>query len=144
MRPGHTSQAQIPDVAHFPAPSATGAKSQVLPTKSSFLPMATADGAIGVFSGIPLGITNVGGVDILVSGSYIPTVNTNNVSVTPQTNIGLGFGARLGILEEGLVSPGLSISILQRNIPTTNIVGTEGTTTLSVDTATVKHHGAPA
>ena len=30
------------------------------------------DAAIGLFKGLPLGVTNVGGVDLLLSASYVP------------------------------------------------------------------------
>ena len=60
------------------------------------------DAAIGVFKGIPLGLTNVGGVDVLVDASYVPTVSGSSIDVKPNQNLQLGFGVRAP--EEGQVA----------------------------------------
>src|ERR1700682_3633638 len=59
-------QGNIPQVQNV-TPSVTGATSSAYDTKTQILPMPTADLAIGVFKGLPLAITNVGGGDVLVS-----------------------------------------------------------------------------
>lgn len=134
----------LPDVAQFPQ-SNTGAVQRELPTKSQFLGLPTADAAVGIFKGVPLGLTNVGGIDLLGSLSYVPTINgsgSDNVSVTPSGNWQFGYGARLGLLQESIVSPGVSITYLKRDLPKTSIVGTTsvagGTDSLRVLDASVK------
>src|SRR5689334_2579517 len=54
-------------------PSTSGAQKRTLPTKSQVFGLPTADAAIGLFSGFPLALTNVLGVDALVSAEYVPT-----------------------------------------------------------------------
>src|SRR5215831_4414914 len=48
--------------------STTGAQQRTLPTKDSFFGLPTADAAIGLFDGVPLGLTKILGVDALLSG----------------------------------------------------------------------------
>jgi hypothetical protein len=136
----------LPDVAQFPH-SNTGAVQRELPTKNQFLGLPTADGAVGIFKGIPVGLTNVGGIDLLGSLSYVPTINgsgNNEVSVTPVGNWQFGYGARIGLLQESIVSPGVSVTYLKRNLPkttivgTTSVAGTSGVDSLSVLNASVK------
>jgi hypothetical protein len=126
-----------PDVTNFPR-STNGAVQRELPTKSQFLGLPTADAAIGVFKGIPLGLTNVGGIDLLASASYVPSYNGNNVSLTPERNWQLGYGARVGIVQESIISPGVSVTYLKRDLPTTSIIGTSNSDSLRVLDASVK------
>ncbi len=114
----------IPDVANYPTPNPTGAVQRTaLPTKSQVLGLPTADAAIGLFKGFPLALTNILGVDALVSAEYIPTINQNNVSITPNNNWQFGWGARVGILSESIVVPGVSFTYINRDLPTTDITG---------------------
>lgn len=130
----------LPNVAQFPQ-STGGAVQRELPTKSQFLGLPTADAAIGIFKGLPLGLTNVGGIDLLLSASYVPTITgsgSNQVSVSPEKNWQFGYGARLGLLQESLVSPGVSLTYLKRDLPQTSITGAAGADSLLVLNATVK------
>lgn len=93
-------------------------------TKSQIILLPTADLAIGVFGGLPLGLTNVGGLDLLLSASYLPEFDANNVSVeVPGGSVKLGLGARLGLIQESLFLPGVAVSILRRDLPRVNVVG---------------------
>ena len=94
--------------------------------KSAMIPMPTVDVAVGVFKGIPLGVTNVGGVDVLLSATYVPSVDLSNISVSPDSPLKFGYGLRVGLLQEGLVSPGVGFSFLQRGFPKTTITGKAG------------------
>ena len=93
------------------------------PTKNTFLGLPQVDAAIGVWGGLPLGVTNVGAVDLLLSASYVPKVNASNVSVAPDSPIQIGYGARVGLLQESLLVPGVGISFMQRGLPKTTITG---------------------
>jgi len=116
-------QGSLPQVQNV-TPAVTGATSTQFQTKSQFLPMPTADLAIGIFQGIPLALTNVGGVDLLVSASYVPEFNNSGVSVkVPNGSLKLGYGARVGILQESLLVPGIAVSYLVRDLPTLNVSG---------------------
>ncbi|HEY4132496.1 MAG TPA: hypothetical protein VGM50_17930 [Gemmatimonadaceae bacterium] len=113
----------IPDVDKYPTPNPTGAVQRTLPTSSQWLGLPTADAAVGLFKGFPLALTNILGVDALVSAAYIPTVNQNNVSITPNNNWQFGWGARVGLLSESIVVPGVSFTWIDRDLPTTDITG---------------------
>jgi hypothetical protein len=94
-------------------------------TKDQIVPMPTADLSIGIFKGLPLAITNVGGVDLLVSAAYLPEFDGSGVSVkVPSGSLKIGYGARVGILQESLLVPGISVSYLVRDLPTVNVTGT--------------------
>ncbi|HVT02696.1 MAG TPA: hypothetical protein VHL58_04890, partial [Thermoanaerobaculia bacterium] len=85
-------QGSLPQVQNV-TPSVTGAVSSRYDTKTQIIPMPTADLAIGVFKGLPLAITNVGGVDLLVSAAYLPEFNGSGVSVkVPNGSLKLGYG----------------------------------------------------
>jgi hypothetical protein len=74
---------------------------------------------VGLFRGIPLGVSNVGGVDLLISGSYLPDVEEEELQlVAPDGNFKFGFGARVGILQETMAVPGVSVTYLRRGLPT--------------------------
>jgi hypothetical protein len=126
----------LPDVANF-TQSTNGAQRQTLPTKQQLIGLPTADAAVGIFKGIPLGVTNVGGVDALVSAEYVPSINANNVKITPSQNLQLGYGARIGLLQESIIMPGVSASYIRRDLPKTDIVGTTGNDTLKISNAKV-------
>lgn len=134
---GNVFNGLLPDVAKF-TQSTTGAKQNNLPTKTQMLGLPTADAAIGIFKGIPLALTNVGGIDALVSASYVPTIDASNVKITPQTNWQFGWGARVGLLSESIVVPGVSVTWIERDLPQTDIIGTSNGTTLKINDFKVK------
>ena len=131
-------QGSVPQVQDV-TPSVTGATSTQFDTKDQFLPMPTADLAIGVFKGIPLPLTNVGGIDLLVSASYVPEFDNSGVSVkVPNGSLKLGYGARVGILQESLLVPGIAVSYLVRDLPTLNIAGNSNGDSLYVNNLSLK------
>jgi hypothetical protein len=132
----------LPEVNDFPAPRSTqNPPAQVLPSKKMFLGLPVVDAAIGVFKGVPLGLTNVGGVDLLVSATYVPKFGDidSDVQVEPQSSTQFGWGARVGLLQESLVMPGVSATYFQRDVPTTDITGrSDAGVTINIDDASVK------
>jgi hypothetical protein len=122
----------IPDLPNWSAPSITVPASQQLASKDFPVGLPAVDGAVGLFKGLPLGLTNVGGIDALVSAVYIPNVDQNGFKVTPETNLKFGYGARVGVLQESLLIPGLSVTWMKRDLPTTTLEGaTTGATNMS-------------
>jgi hypothetical protein len=113
-------------------PLTTGAQRRQFPTSDQLIPLATADLAVGVFQGVPMGLTNVGGVDLLASATYIPSVNESSVSVDPNTHLKLGYGVRIGALQESIVIPGVSITYLKRDLPKTLLSAQSGSDSLIV------------
>lgn len=119
--------------------SVQGAQSTRFDTKTQIIPMPTADLAIGIFKGLPLAITNVGGVDLLVSAAYLPAFNSSGVNVkVPNGSLKLGYGARVGILQESLLVPGVSVSYLRRDLPTVDMEANSGSDTLYVNNLSLK------
>jgi hypothetical protein len=131
-------QGSLPQIQNTSV-SVNGAQSTQFETKTQILPMPTADLAIGIFKGLPLAITNVGGVDLLVSAAYLPEFNNSGVSVkVPDGSLKLGYGARVGILQESLLVPGVSVSYLIRDLPTVNIAANSGSDSLYVNNLSLK------
>jgi hypothetical protein len=94
------------------------------PTTDQILGLPAVDVAIGLFKGLPLAVSNVGGVDLLLSAAYIPKVNADNVSVEPDSPLKIGYGVRIGLLQESLIVPGVGFTFLKRDLPKTTIIGT--------------------
>ncbi len=74
------------------------------------LPVASlqADVALGLFNGIDVGpIGGFGSLDLLGSVSFIPAVDEINIE---ETIFNFGGGARLGLIRQGLLMPGVSVT----------------------------------
>lgn len=73
------------------------------------------DVVVGLLNGASFGpaVGGVGAVDLLGSVSYIPIVE--EVGLT-QEIINVGAGARVGILKQGLLMPGISVSGMYRTM----------------------------
>lgn len=122
----------LPQIQDVPV-SVNGAQRSTYPTESQIIPMPTADLALGLFGGIPLGITSVGGLDLLVSAAYLPEFEADNVKVEVDgSSVKFGFGARLGLLEESLLVPGVSVSYLRRDLPKIHITARSAGDSLQV------------
>jgi hypothetical protein len=134
---GNVFNGKLPQVDQFTT-STSGAQQRTLPVKDQVLGLPTADAAIGIFKGLPLGVTNVGGVDALVSMSYIPTVDEDDVKITPENNWQFGWGARIGLLSESIVVPAVSFTWIERDLPTTTIEGTTSDASLKIEDFSVK------
>jgi hypothetical protein len=134
---GNVFGGKLPQVDQF-TQSTSGAQQQVLPVKDQILGLPTADAAIGLFKGLPLAVTNVGGVDALISASYVPTIDDDNFSITPDNNWQFGWGARVGLLSESIVVPAVSVTWIERDLPTTQMQGSSSGATLRVDNFKVK------
>jgi len=93
--------------------------------KTQMIPGLVADAAIGLWSGYSLGVTHVGAVDALVSATYLPTLDGGDVSLkTSDGNMKFGYGIRVGLLEESVITPGVAVSYLTRSLPTFSLTGT--------------------
>jgi hypothetical protein len=115
----------LPQIIEGDARPSTGSPQQDnYRTERQIVPMPVVDAAIGVFKGIPLGVTNVGGVDLLANVSYMRDFESNSVAVSMKDNgLRFGYGARVGLLQESIVSPGISVSYIKRDLPVVNIAG---------------------
>lgn len=123
---GTALNGSLPKVDQFPT-CYSGKYSATLPTGSQIMPGAGADAAIGLFGGLPLALTNVGAVDLLLSATYLPTLDKNNVTVKlPDGSLKIGYGARIGLLSESIVVPGVSLSFMKRDLPTVDLAANSG------------------
>jgi hypothetical protein len=91
-------------------------------TEDQVLPFPAVDAAIGVFPGISVGMTRIGGVDALVNAYYASDYDGDGVRLgVSGSKLKLGFGARVGVLEETAVLPGVSVTWFRRDLPTLNL-----------------------
>ncbi|PYP80546.1 MAG: hypothetical protein DMD35_04345 [Gemmatimonadetes bacterium] len=141
---GNVFNGDLPQVTSFPNPSLTGrlqrTGSQALPSKSQILGLPTADAALGIFRGVPLGLTSVGGIDLLLSATYVPSFGGagDEIQIKPERNLQVGYGVRIGLLQESIAVPGVSFTYLKRDLPTTSIIGTASSFTIDIADAKVK------
>lgn len=107
-------------------PSTSGARSDQYPTQSQIAGIPQADVAIGLFRGFPLGVTNVGGIDLLGSVSYLPSIDASGVHLsTPNGSFKFGGGVRIGLIQESILFPGLAVTYLHRGLPTVNLASND-------------------
>ena len=110
-------------------------------TEAQWAALPVVDAAFGVFKGISLPLTNVLGVDLLVNVSYLPELEHDPLSLTtPDGSFKFGYGARVGILQESLVLPGISLTYMKRDLPRTTLIASwEGGVLANADTARLQN-----
>ena len=128
----NTMRASVPDV------NGTGiavgpARQSTYAVDDKWVAIPQVDASVGLFKGIPVGITYVGGVDAIVSAAYVPDMKSGSVRVfAPDGSLKVGYGGRVGIMSESVLTPGISVTYLQRELPRTTIVATAGDNSLTV------------
>lgn len=80
--------------------------------------MVTADFALGITKGFNVGVTRIGGVDLIGGVTYVPEWSDDGFSITPKSSTAVGLGARVGLLQQSALIPGVSFSYMKRNLPT--------------------------
>jgi hypothetical protein len=91
------------------------------------------DASLGIFKGVSVGNTHIGGVDAIVSAAYVPDATRGTLSIASTGDaLALGYGARVGIMNESALTPAISFTYLERRLPTTTIAASEGSNTLTV------------
>jgi hypothetical protein len=141
---GNVFSGDLPQVNDFPAASPTGrvqrTGANALPGKKQIVGLPTADAALGIFRGVPLGLTNVGGIDLLLSATYVPSIGDegDDIRIKPERSLQLGWGARIGLLQESLFVPGVSFTYLKRDLPTTSMTGSGSGVGIDIADAKVK------
>ena len=110
-------------------------------TEAQWAALPVVDAAFGLFKGIALSLTNVLGVDVLVNVSYLPELEHDPLSLTtPDGSFKFGYGARIGVLQESLVLPGISLTYMKRDLPRTTLIASwEGGALSSADTARLEN-----
>lgn len=111
-------------------PFRTDGGTQTYTTEDTPVPGAGVDASFGITKGWSLGATHMGGIDLLVSALYMPDIegeSNEDFSIKAKDgNLKLGYGVRIGILDESVVTPGLHLSYLQRDLPTVSLSGSSG------------------
>jgi hypothetical protein len=104
----------LPDLAY------DGSSSTVPAGDKLFAPAPLVEGALGVYRGVGNGLL---AVDLLGSAQLLPTDQIDNLTVASGARkiggiaLGLGYGARVGLLRERGPLPAVSVSIMRRDIP---------------------------
>src|SRR5258708_583905 len=84
------------------------------------LPAPVVEGSLGVLRGMGGGLLSI---DALGSAVLLPTNQVANLSVDPNATrigsvaLGIGYGARGGVLKGGLLIPSVSVSWMHRHLP---------------------------
>ena len=127
-----TIQGSLPDFRGYaPDFSATPHK---FPTQSSFIPLPVVDGTLGIYAGYPLGVTRVGGIDLVGDATWLPEFSGGSTGLElPNGGFTFGYGARVGLLQEGLLTPGVGFTWVRHELPTMAIHGNAATTSLRID-----------
>ena len=123
---GNAIKGSLPQLGTYTPGTTVG--STTIDTKDQVLALPAVDVAFGLFAGLPVGVTKVGGIDVLLNGSYIPAYSGGGVDVkVPSGSLKIGYGARVGLLEESLVVPGVGFSYMKRDLPTVSLTARSGT-----------------
>jgi hypothetical protein len=110
-------RASIPDLGSVGVANGP-AQMDTYRTESRTIPMPIVDGAFGVFRGFPLGGLHVGGLDVLVSMSYMPEVERSDIAIeVPGSSFRFGWGVRVGLIEETILLPAVSVTFIRRDLP---------------------------
>lgn len=121
--PGHfsvTTRVNGIEVA-LPRLSYDGSTATVPRGRTVFALAPQVDAAVGVYGGLPSGLL---AIDALGSAQLLPAGSFDDFRVAPDARrigdvaLGLGFGARVGILKETGPLPGVSVSVMRRDLPT--------------------------
>jgi len=116
--------ASLPQVDRV-VPNTRGAQASTYGIDDQIIGFATADVALGLFKGASG--SGFGSFDLLMSGSYVPSYSNANVDIAvPSGSVKLGLGAKVGVLTESATRPGISVSYLDRGLPTVSITGKSG------------------
>lgn len=88
----------------------------------TFVPMPSLDLAVGLLTGLPVGVTNVGGVDALVGVIGLSPITAKSFNAYAEgARVALSYGLRIGVLQESAFVPGIGVSWLRRTVPTINV-----------------------
>ncbi|MEA2724709.1 MAG: hypothetical protein QOH59_2480 [Gemmatimonadales bacterium] len=104
----------LPDLSY------NGSASSVPAGDKLWAPAPLVEGALGVYRGVGNGLL---AVDLLGSAQLLPTDQIDNLTVDANARsiggvaLGLGYGARVGLLAGRGPLPAVSVSIMRRDIP---------------------------
>jgi hypothetical protein len=111
--------------------SLAGAQHSTFTSDKKPFGVPSVDAGIGLWRGFSLGVTHVGGVDAIVTMTYLPNIGGDQTTCASPSggscdktnftvngsNEKFGYGFRLGLLEESVITPGVSFVWVQRDLP---------------------------
>jgi hypothetical protein len=130
----------LPDVAGMSV-SAVGRQQGNIGTSSQILGLPAVDFSLGIWKGYPIGVSRIGGLDLIGSLTYIPEIEDTDAGVALRPDGGstkVGLGARIGLLEQSLIVPGVAFSYLVRDLPTMNLEATSPDAEFAISDFSVK------
>lgn len=97
----------------------SAAQGSVPSSFEGFVPAPVVETSVGVFRGIGAGALSL---DLLGSAVLLPTgvrgmTVADNAARIGDVALGLGYGARVGVLRGDLLVPALSLSVMRRHLP---------------------------
>jgi hypothetical protein len=104
----------LPDLRYDGASTTVGAGDKL------FCPSPVIETAVGLFPGTSNGLLSI---DFLGSAQLLPTNQIDNLSITSTARhigslaLGLGVGARVGLVNESDRMPGIGLSFMYRDVP---------------------------
>jgi hypothetical protein len=104
----------------LPALNYSGTSDTVPVGDEIFAPAPVLEAAAGIYQGSAAGLFSV---DLLASAQLLPTDEFEDFRVDEDATrlagvaLGLGYGARIGLLREWGPVPGVSLSVMRRDIP---------------------------
>ncbi|HSH46739.1 MAG TPA: hypothetical protein VK966_12915 [Longimicrobiales bacterium] len=122
-----------------------GEDGELPPMGTTGIPMGSLQGdiVVGLFNGLSFGpaVGGLGSVDLLGSLSFIPALDAIGLD---ESIVNWGAGARVGILRQGLVMPGISVSGMYRKMGEQSFgnVGEGDPAQFSSDLSTLSLRGA--
>lgn len=109
---------QVPRASQV-SPVQTGAVSSEYALDGQSIGLPVFDAAIGLFAGIVLPGSRGLALDALVNVGWIPGQSEGEIDVSlPGHALHVGFGGRLVLLEESIVTPAITATFLRRRLPT--------------------------
>jgi hypothetical protein len=92
--------------------------------KTKWAALPSADLAVGLFEGIPLGLARVASIEALGTAFIVPDVRHGGVRLDASgARFRLGYGARVGIIQESLFTPALVLTWMRRETPDIELSG---------------------
>lgn len=135
---GNAVMGDLPDLSGLNV-SLAGAQNSNIAANEQIIGLPGVDFAVGLFKGLPLGVTRVGGVDLIGSVTYVPDIEGDGVSLAASDgNTKVGLGARVGLLEQSLIVPGVSVSYLVRDLPTMSVTASASNADFALNDFSVK------
>ena len=108
-------------------PALTGAVASDMRVDHPPFGMAVLDVAVGLFPGLAVTGSRALALDALVNASYVPSLHQAQIDVAPSGgSLHLGYGARLTLLDESIVTPAITAEVARRDLPTTSLAISPG------------------